>query len=221
MRLAELSRRSAVSIATIKYYLRGGLLPPGERITATEADYGEHHVHRLRLIRALIGVGRLSVTATREILDAVTEDQDDPGPTLAAALNAASATQAGEQPAGGTPSVRPDTEGVADARGLIAEMEWRVPRDAQAISDLGRILDALTATGVDMGRHTMKPYARIADDISRLVSQRIYGPAGATPRAERTAVVTVLLEPALCALWRLALQDKSARRIGQESRTAR
>ncbi|MGA5895069.1 MerR family transcriptional regulator [Streptomyces venetus] len=64
MQLAELSRRSAQSIATITYYMRRGLLRPGERIMATRADYGENHLHRLRLIRALIGVGRLSVGAT-------------------------------------------------------------------------------------------------------------------------------------------------------------
>ncbi|MER6288509.1 MerR family transcriptional regulator [Streptomyces sviceus] len=121
MRLAELSRHSAVSIATIKYYLRSGLLPPGERITAAEA--GEHHLHRLRLIRALISVGQLSVSATKEILDAVTANQDDPGPTLTKALNAASATQGGEHAAGRTASTRPETR-LADARSLIAEMGW-------------------------------------------------------------------------------------------------
>lgn len=33
MRLADLSKRSGVSTATIKYYLREGLLPPGGRST--------------------------------------------------------------------------------------------------------------------------------------------------------------------------------------------
>ena len=33
MLMAELSRRSGVPVATIKYYLREGLLPPGEAIS--------------------------------------------------------------------------------------------------------------------------------------------------------------------------------------------
>ena len=43
MRLAELSERSGVSTATIKYYLREGLLQPGRRVTATQAEYDEEH----------------------------------------------------------------------------------------------------------------------------------------------------------------------------------
>lgn len=221
MRLAELSRHSAVSIATIKYYLRSGLLPPGERITATEADYSEHHLHRLRLIRALISVGQLSVSATKEILDAITADQDDPGPTLTKALNAASATQGGEHATGTTASTRSETRGLADARSLIAEMGWCVPHNAPATSDLGQILDALTALGVDIDWQTMLPYAQVMDEISRLDSQQIHGEVVTTVRAERTAVVTVLLEPALRALRRLALEDKVARQNTEESRTRR
>jgi hypothetical protein len=57
MRLSELSERSGVSIATIKYYLREGLLAPGRRVSATTADYDESHLRRLRLVRALIQSG--------------------------------------------------------------------------------------------------------------------------------------------------------------------
>lgn len=44
MRLSELSKQSGVTTATIKYYLREGLLPPGERVTATQAEYDESHL---------------------------------------------------------------------------------------------------------------------------------------------------------------------------------
>lgn len=44
MRLAELSERSGVSTATIKYYLREGLLAPGRQINATTAEYDEEHL---------------------------------------------------------------------------------------------------------------------------------------------------------------------------------
>ncbi|MEU5314773.1 MerR family transcriptional regulator [Streptomyces sp. NPDC021562] len=218
MRLAELSRRSAVSIATIKYYLRSGLLPPGERITATEADYNEGHLHQLRLIRALIGIGQLPVSATKEILDAVSADQNDPGPTLAKTLNAAFTTRGGQQAADTAASTQPQTRGITDARNLVAQMGWCVPHSAPAVGDLGEILDALSAVGADIDWQTMLPYAQIVDEISRLDSQQIHNAADAL-RAERTAVVTVLLEPALRALRRLALEDKLALRNAEEART--
>lgn len=44
MRLAELSRRSGVSTATIKYYLREGLLPPGRQVNPTTAEYDDGHL---------------------------------------------------------------------------------------------------------------------------------------------------------------------------------
>ena len=39
MRISELSARSGVSVATIKYYLRERVLPEGERTSATQATY--------------------------------------------------------------------------------------------------------------------------------------------------------------------------------------
>ena len=61
MRVAELSRRSGVSVASIKYYLREGLLPPGELTSPNQAHYDEEHLRRLRLVRALLDVGGLTV----------------------------------------------------------------------------------------------------------------------------------------------------------------
>ncbi|MFI8354714.1 MerR family transcriptional regulator [Streptomyces cyaneofuscatus] len=54
MRLAELSERSGVPTATVKYYLREGLLPAGRRVSATQAEYDEGHLRRLRLVRAQV-----------------------------------------------------------------------------------------------------------------------------------------------------------------------
>ncbi|MEU6100953.1 MerR family transcriptional regulator, partial [Streptomyces flaveolus] len=74
MRLADLSKRSGVSTATIKYYLREGLLPPGRQVNATTAAYGEEHLRRLRLVRALIQVGKVPVATAREVLGHVDDD---------------------------------------------------------------------------------------------------------------------------------------------------
>ncbi|MER6288510.1 hypothetical protein [Streptomyces sviceus] len=96
-----------------------------------------------------------------------------------------------------------------------------MPHNAPATSDPGQSLDALTALGVDIDWQTMLPYAQVMDETSTLDSQQIHGEVVTTVRAERTAMVTVLLEPALRALRRLALEDKVARRNTEESRTTR
>ena len=71
MRIAELSTRAGTSVPSIKFYLREGLLPAGVATSRNQAEYSEAHVRRLRLIRALIDVGGLSVTAARDVLTAV------------------------------------------------------------------------------------------------------------------------------------------------------
>lgn len=68
MQLKELSTRSGVSTASIKYYLREGLLAPGEAITATRARYGEKHLRRLELIQALRQIVGLGIEQIRAIL---------------------------------------------------------------------------------------------------------------------------------------------------------
>ncbi|EDY52308.1 transcriptional regulator, partial [Streptomyces clavuligerus] len=75
MRIGELSRRTGVPVPTIKYYVREGLVPAGRLTSPNQADYGEVHEQRLRLIRALLDVGGLKVAAVADVLVAV----DDPG----------------------------------------------------------------------------------------------------------------------------------------------
>jgi DNA-binding transcriptional MerR regulator len=73
MRISELSSRTGIPLATIKFYLRENLLHQGVRTAATQAQYDESHESRLRLIRALLGPGGLSVAAARSVIRAVEE----------------------------------------------------------------------------------------------------------------------------------------------------
>ncbi|GAA3137425.1 MerR family transcriptional regulator [Nonomuraea salmonea] len=77
MRISELSAKSGVAIPTIKYYLREGMLHQGEQTAATRAEYDETHLRRLRMIRALLEVGRLSVASIKQVIAAV-EDESLP-----------------------------------------------------------------------------------------------------------------------------------------------
>src|SRR6478752_4591497 len=66
MRISELAGATGVTVPTIKYYLREGLLSEGARTSATQAEYGEDHVRRLRVVRALIESG-VTVAETRKV----------------------------------------------------------------------------------------------------------------------------------------------------------
>ena len=90
MRISELAARSGVPVATIKYYLRERLLPPGSLTSATQATYDDAHVERLRLIRALVDSAGLSIAQTRRVLQSVDSPPESVHDLLAVASEAIS-----------------------------------------------------------------------------------------------------------------------------------
>ncbi|MBT2397465.1 MerR family transcriptional regulator [Streptomyces sp. ISL-100] len=219
MRISELSRRSGVPITTIKHYLREGLLPPGRPTSATQAEYGEPHVRRLRLIRALIGVRGLSIDETREVLKAVSENEADPHQVLGLVLGARPPVLAGEDTgenaAEGTgESSRERPPGTADTDALLAEMGWEVSEHAPAKSVVAETLATLRSLGVDYDWRSLVPYAALAERTATLDLDQLADTADPLEQAERALLLTVLLEPALLALRRLAQEAESARRYG-------
>lgn len=77
MRISELSAVSSVPVATIKYYLRERLLPEGRRSSATQATYGDAHVARLAVIRALVDSG-VGIAGVRKVIAVLDDPPDDP-----------------------------------------------------------------------------------------------------------------------------------------------
>ncbi|MFE1897870.1 MerR family transcriptional regulator [Streptomyces yangpuensis] len=213
MKVSELGRRTGVQVPLIKHYLRQGLLHPGRATASNQADYGEDHVHRLRLIRTLIGIRGLSAGATKEILDAITAEQDDLHQVFGIALGVRPTTLEGDT-AAQRPSTEPEAAGLADARMLIAEMEWDVSPGNPAAHTLAEVLAALGGLGADIDWRGLLPYARLADRIADVDVHQMRGERDLLAQAERAVLVCVLLEPALLALRRLAQESKSARRFG-------
>ncbi|GGZ03558.1 MerR family transcriptional regulator [Streptomyces poonensis] len=210
MKISELSRRSGVSIPTIKYYLRDGLLPQGQATAANQADYSEEHLRRLRLIRTLIGVRRLSVSAVKEILSAITEE-GDLHQIFGIVIEARPAKLQDKQKQEEAAAQREESPGVTDAHKLISKMGWDVSPSTAALYALGDVLDALNDLDSDIDWQSLLPYARLADRISELDVEKMHGTSGLLELAERAVLVSVLLEPALLALRKLAQEDKSAR----------
>ncbi|MGW1783363.1 MerR family transcriptional regulator [Streptomyces sp. NPDC002143] len=202
MRISELSRRSGVSVTTIKYYLREGLLPPGRQTAATQAEYDDQHLRRLRLIRALTGVRGLSVSTTREVLDALGEHAGDTHRLLGLTLGT---LRLGEDPAEEAPEA-------AEVQELVEELGWDVHESAPARATLAETLTSLRSLGVPVDRHTLLPYAQLAERTAVLDLDQLEGLADPLEAAERALLLTVLLEPALMALRRMAQENESARR---------
>lgn len=71
MKISELSQQTGIPLPTLKFYLREGLLPAGARSQPNQADYGEAHVRRAELIRALREVAGLSIAKIRTIVEAM------------------------------------------------------------------------------------------------------------------------------------------------------
>ncbi|MEU0617799.1 MerR family transcriptional regulator [Streptomyces albogriseolus] len=215
MRISELSRRSGVSIPTIKYYLRDGLLPAGRPTAANQAEYDEDHVRRLRLIRSLIGVRGLSVSATKDVLAAVDEQQDDVHLLLGLVLGALPVERSGRPPRrDGAAEPAGAGDAAEDVAALTAEMGWKTSPNPPAAQVVAETLETMRALGVDYDWRSLVPYAELADRAARLDLDQLRDAGDPLQQAERAVLLTVLLEPALLALRRLAQEHHSALRFG-------
>jgi DNA-binding transcriptional MerR regulator len=199
MRISELSRRSDVAVPTIKFYLREGLLPDGVLTSATQAQYDEAHVARLRLIRALVGPGGLSLAAVRQVIAAI----EDPPAATHDLLGAALAAVAGQQP------VRDHTQ----VHALLERWGWHADlEDCTRHDDLAAALAGLDDAGFEPPPGVLDAYAEHVTAIARREIEAV--PTDSVATTVRYVVLgTVLLEPVMLALRRLAHQELSARRF--------
>lgn len=212
MRLAELSERSGVSTSTIKYYLREGLLPQGRRLSATQADYDESHLRRLRLVRALIQVGKVPVATVRQVLAYV--DDDSLGQTMR--LGAAR----WELPHEPEPDEADPLTAAARAEidRLLDRLGWSTARELGALSPNHRVLTAamvrLTHLGYPMDADSLLPYAQEMGRLAGFDLDRLELLDTAVEKVEAAVADAVLFEPVLISLRRLAQEEESARRYG-------
>lgn len=224
MRLAELSERSGVSIATIKYYLREGLLAPGRRVSATTADYDDGHLRRLRLVRAMIQVGRLPVATVREVLRHVDDESLGRTIRIGAALWAlpqeTDAGGAGPGPDGGAGEA--EDEATATARGevdrLLGMLGWSTARELAGISPVHRSLVVGVATLIRLGypwdAELMAPYAELMHQAAMRDLDFMETYPSEAEKVETAVAATILCQPIFRALHRLAQEEESARRYG-------
>ncbi|MEU3826378.1 MerR family transcriptional regulator [Streptomyces sp. NPDC029080] len=211
MRLAELSARSGVSVATIKYYLREGLLHPGRRVTATQAEYDEEHLRRLRLVRALIQVGRVPVSSAREVLAALQEEGLSRNRQLGTAVWALPHGPDPDNTDPATASARRTADELLGRLGWADDGAPEATRSAPPYRMLVTALTTLARLGYPCSVTDLEPYAhamaRIAVDDLDLVERH-----APDEQVEAAVALTVLYEPVLLGLRRLAHAQESRRR---------
>ena len=201
MRISELSERSGVTIATLKYYLREGVLHAGELQGATRAVYDESHLERVRLVRTLVDVGRLSIERVREVVQAI----DAPPATRHDLLGAAHE------------ALRPPTHTAAptdDALASVAALGLPDCERSAATNQLAHALTAAAAGGWAIEPATLAVWLDAMHEVARTDVVAELGEVSASEALRYAIVGNVLTDPVLLALRRVAQEAVSAERFG-------
>lgn len=201
MTLSELSTATGVPVATVKYYLREGLLPPGERRSATRSDYGPAHVERLDLVRALVDGAGLRLDAVRRVVAAL----EDPPHSWHELLGVAQAAIDGPAP---EVAVAPET------RDVVSRLGWS-DCSPERLTHLQGALDTAARAGVPVSPSRLEAYARAMTEVAVAdLDGFADDPARGRPEGavHYVAVGTVATDPVLVALRRMAQEHESEQR---------
>jgi DNA-binding transcriptional MerR regulator len=156
MQLRELSEAAGTTPATIKFYLREGLLPPGDTVHATRASYSPKHIKRLQLIHALRRIVGLSIEQVHGILTLA----DDGVPQLALLAHVQRVVL----------GLGSDTGNVARTAAADAVVRMRDWPDAQsdARDALDRHIALMEGLGITLPLELLNQYSRAVDAIAGL-----------------------------------------------------
>lgn len=207
--MSALSAETGVPVATLKYYLREGLVPPGVATSRNQAQYDETHVERVRLVRALTEVGGLDLATVARVLATIESPDVDRLGVLGASQRALLGAdfvdiEDATDDADGRVDGGDTTSATSRGRAWAAARGWQLDRRDPVLDELDRAWAACDAAGIGLDEHRMDAYGDAAELIARIDVASV----PAAPRAAVRQVVlgTVLVDPVLSALRRLAQQ---------------
>jgi DNA-binding transcriptional MerR regulator len=203
LKVSELSRASGVSIASIKYYLREGLLRAGASTASNQADYDGEHVRRLRLIRALIEIGGLPIASVRGVLAAV----DDESTKLHDAFGAVMHGLDDPPPADPSPDV---AAALAEVRRWLRARGWKIQPKAPAPYALAELIVTLRQFDFPVTMRDLDGAADIAAQSAEFEVSYALAKPDRTAAVENMLIGTVVYERVLAEVRRLALEAVSA-----------
>lgn len=186
-------------LTAVKYYQREGLLPEGVRSAPNQVQYGDVHVRRVRLIRALLETGGLSVAATKNVIASL----DTEGESLAETFSVAQQAMSTPRTAESVPSDESRERVVAVAR----SRGWAFLPENPGIDAAARALEGLRAIGFDPPESYLAAYAIAASTVAEADLLALETRNGVDEVAELMVVGTVLGDPLFAGLRRLAHED--------------
>ena len=186
-------------LSAVKYYQRENLLPEGERSAPNQVSYGEDHVRRLRLVRALIETGGLSVAATKEVIQTLDSDETPLAETFAVAQHAMSSPRTTES----EPRARARERVLA----LAASRGWAISANNPGIDAAARALDGLLAIDFDAPAAYLGAYADAAAAVAAADLGILTTRAQPDQIAELMVIGSVLGDPMFAGLRRLAHEN--------------
>ncbi|MET7278473.1 MerR family transcriptional regulator [Kribbella sp. NPDC005582] len=205
MRIGELSTATGIPVPTIKYYLREGLLAPGELTSPNQASYGESHIRRLRLIRALVDLAQVPVAQVKEIVASLDADDVPLHDQIGRAHRALTPAR--------KPTASPEARAAAavEVNALINRRGWTVEPEAPALATLIETVAALRDLGQDNLVAFLDAYAEAVDTFAQLEVQAVSAPTR-DQLAESVVIGTILGETLISSLRLLAQESISADR---------
>ena len=201
MRISRVSEQSGVPVTTLKYYLREGLVHEGVRLSGNQTDYDETHVQRVRLVRALLDTGGLSVAAAKRVLSTLDAEPEAIATTFEAAQHAMATGRASGDPS------EASRRRIAD---LAAARGWRISPDNPGFDLAARVLDDFSAIRFEPSDEYLDAYAAAADRVARADVSALLERDDPALIAELMVVGTVVGDTLAAGLRRLAHQDATA-----------
>ena len=198
--VSVLSRRSGVPVATIKYYIREGLIRSDQE--GPGAEGAQTVVDQIQLIRGLVHVVGLSIRQVRQILALVRD------PTLSPAALMTGATVA--LPLAGPRAADVDEAELEGARAALAAVGFDDLPDAPYATQLLAAIALADECGIGLDAELLAAYAGAARACA--AADFAHLPLDSPSRQTQAAVLgTVIYEPVLLGLRRLAHRELAGR----------
>lgn len=194
---------TGASVATVKYYRREGLLPAGVKTSPNQAQYSAEHVRRVRLIRALLETGGLSVAAAGRVLGRV----DDEGAPVEHVFAEAQHAMGDASASNAVPSAG-SVERIGE---LAARAGWAVSDANPGIVQAALALDGFAAIDATVSDAYLSGYAAAAAVAAGADMDLLDSRDDRAGVAELMVVGTVLGDPLFAGLRRLAQEQASSR----------
>ena len=209
MRIGDLAKTTGVPVATLKFYLREGLLPAGTPTAVNQAEYDDVHVRRVKLVRALLHLGGLSIADAQRVVAAV----DDETMPIHDAFGVAQDAMVPKLDRSGARYA----DALAEVDRFVRRHQLRV-RPGAAVR--GMLADAVVGLAeCDLLGEPVTDTCELFDAMVPAMVEQAEREVATTPhpalraqQVEHTVVGTVVFEVAYAALRRMALEHASAQR---------